>query len=77
MNKRKVKCLAIKLFFRNKKNIIRCVICSIIVFITIIGANIYSTLDNYVSLTLEQSPIARIMLLNDESKKYSLSEIKK
>lgn len=77
MNKKKVNNLAIKLFFRNKKNIIRCVICSIIVFITIIGANIYSTLDNYVSLTLEQSPIARIMLLTDESKKYSLSEIKK
>ena len=77
MNKKKVNNLAIKLFFRNKKNIIRCVICSIIVFITIIGANIYSTLDNYVSLTLEQAPIARILLLNDESKKYSLSEIKR
>ena len=77
MSKSKINYLAKRLFWRNKKNILRVFIGAVIIFITVMGANIYSTIENYVELNLEQSLNAKMLMVSSNDKNYTLEDVEK
>ena len=77
MSKNKINYLAKRLFWRNKKNILRVLIGAVIIFITVMGANIYSTIENYVELNLEQSLDAKMLMVSSNDKNYTLEDVEK
>lgn len=52
-----------KSFFRNKKNFIRIIICSLLILFTILGCNVYSTLNMYVKKSLKENINSRTLIL--------------